>query len=166
MSPIEIKPIANFKYKLGLGAVASLIGLYFFLGYLPTVLWVTGGLFVGILLYSAVRGESTDPCVILDDKGVFDRRLQLGVISWEDIRKITFYDLHGVYYVCLELHNPETYFARQPQWLRLASQAKRFMGMGQISISTAGLQTDYKTLAGLIHEGCEMAALRRSGVPS
>lgn len=166
MSPVEIRPIPNFKYKLGLFGVAGTVGLYFFLGYLPTVLWICGGVFVVVLLNSVVRGESTDPCVILDDNGVFDKRLKLGVISWEDIRRITFYDLHGSYYICLELHNPQTYLARQPQWLRLAAKTQRLIGMGPIAISTAGLQMDYKKLAGLIHAGCEMAALRRSEVQS
>jgi hypothetical protein len=166
MSPIEIRPIPNFKYKLGLLGVAATVGLYFFLGYLPTVLWLCGLTFVGILLYTAVRGESTDACVVLDDKGVLDKRLKLGVISWEDIRRITFYDLYNTYYVCLELHNPETYLARQPQWLKLALKSRRLLGMSPFSISTAGLQMDYKTLAGLIHEGCERAALQRTGVQS
>ena len=166
MSPIEIKPIPNFKYKLGLFGVVAIVGLYFFLGYLPTFLWLGGILFVAILLYSALRGESTDACVVLDDKGVLDKRLQVGVISWDDIRRITFCDYYGMYYVCLELHNPEAYLARQPQWLRLSLKARRLVGISPISISTAGLQMNYKELAGLIHEGCEMAALRRSGVRS
>ena len=166
MSPVEIKPIPNFRYKVGLLGVVGVVALYFFLGYLPVVLWICGGVFVVVLLYSAIRGETTDACVILDDEGVLDKRLKLGVIRWEDIRRIKFYDLHGSYYICLELHNPDTYLARQPQWLRLASMSQRLIGMGRIAISTAGLQMDYKQLAGLIHAGCATAALRRNEVQS
>ena len=166
MSPVEIKPIPNFKYKLGLFGIAGVVGLYFFLGYLPVVLWICGGVFVVVLLYSAMRGEDTGPCIILDDEGVLDKRLKLGVISWGDIRRIKFYDLHGANFICLELHNPETYLARQPKWLRLSGMSQRLMGMGPIAISTTGLQMDYKQLAGLIHAGCETAALRRNEVHS
>jgi hypothetical protein len=165
MSPIEIRPIPNFRWRIGLIGVAGIIALYFFLGYLPTVLWLCGGVFVAILVHSAVRGESTDPCIVLDEEGVLDKRLKVGVISWDDIRRISLYDLQGAPYVCLELHNAETYAARQPAWLKLASKTQRLVGMSSMSISTSGLDMDNKTLAGLIHEGCERASQRRSEVP-
>jgi hypothetical protein len=165
MSPVEIRPIPNFKWRIGLLGVAGIIGLYFFLGYLPMVLWLCGGVFVVIVVQSAVRGESTDPCIILDDEGVFDKRVKVGVISWDDIRRISLYDLQGAHYVCLELHNAEMYTARQPSWLKLASKTQRLVGMSSMSLSTSGLNMDSKTLAGLIHAGCEMASQRRSEAP-
>lgn len=166
MSPVEIRPVPNFKWRIGLLGVAGTIGLYFFLGYLPMVLWLCGGVFVAIVVHSAVRGESTDPCIILDDEGVLDKRLKVGVISWDDIRRISLYDLQGAQYVCLELHNAEMYTARQPSWLKLASKTQRLIGMSSMSLSTSGLDMDSKTLASLIHAGCEVASERRSEVPS
>ena len=166
MSPIEIRPIPNYKWRMALLACACVVGLYFYLGYLPVILWICGGVAVLLLLYSLVRRESTDPCIVLNDEGVFDKRLKVGVISWDDIRRISLHDLHGAEYVSLELHNAETYAARQPQWLKLASKTQRLVGMSSMSLSTSGLDMDSRTLAGLIHEGCEMASQRRSGVPS
>ena len=166
MSPVEIRPIPNFRWRIGLLGVAGVVGLYFFLGYLPMVLWLCGGVFVAIVVHSAVRGESTDPCIILDDEGVLDKRLKVGVISWDDIRRISLYDLQGAQYVCLELHNAEMYTARQPSWLKLASKTQRLVGMSSMSLSTSGMDMDSKTLAGLLHERCEMASQRRSEAPS
>lgn len=162
MSPIEIRPIPHYKWRMALIAFAAIVALYFYLGYLPVMVLICGGVLVVVLLYTAVRGESTEPCVILDDEGVFDKRLQLGVIRWEDIRRITLHDLEGAQYVSLELHNPETYAARQPTWLRLASKAQRLHRMSSTSISTSGLDVDTKTLAEMLHEGCETASQRQS----
>lgn len=135
--------------------------LYLYQGYLPLTGWVFGGIAVGLLVYFALRGKPTDPCIILDDQGVFDKRLKVGVISWDDIRHIMLYDVMGAKYVSLELHNPETYEAKRPQWLRLVSKVPRIYGMSPIAISTSGLEMNNKRLATLIHEGCEMASQRR-----
>lgn len=166
MSPIEIRPVPNYRWRMALIAFAITLAVYFYLGYMPVILWFIGGVSVVLLFYSALRRESTDPCVILDDVGVWDKRLQVGVISWEDIRQITIHDIHGGEYVSLELHNAEKYRARQPQWLRLASKSQRLLGMSPISISTSGLDMDMKTLANLIHEGCQTASQRRSEIVS
>lgn len=166
MSPIEIRPVPNYRWRMALIAFVLTVALFLYLGYMPVILWFTGGLSLVMLFYSALRRESTDPCVILDDVGVWDKRLQVGVISWDDIRRITIHDIHGGDYVSLELHNPEVYQARQPQWLRLASKSQRLLGMSPISISTSGLDMDMKTLANLIHEGCEIASQRRSETES
>ena len=166
MSPIEIRPVPNYRWRMALIAFTGTLAIYFYLGYMPVVLWFIGGVSVVLLFYSALRRESSDPCVILDDVGVWDKRLQVGVISWDDIRQITIHDVHGGEYVSLELHDQEKYQARQPQWLRLASKSQRLLGMSPISISTSGLDMDMKTLANLIHEGCEMASRRRVEITS
>ena len=166
MSPIEIRPVPNYRWRMALIAFAVTVAVFLYLGYMPVILWFIGGVSLILLFYSALRRESTDPCVILDDVGVWDKRLQVGVISWEDIRKIAIHDIHGGEYVSLELHNAEKYQARQPQWLRLASKSQRLLGMSPISISTSGLDMDMKTLANLIHEGCEMASRRKVAMTS
>lgn len=166
MSPIEIRPVPNYRWRMALIAFGALVALYFYLGYLPVTALIAGAVIVVLLVYTAVRGESTEPCVILDDEGVLDKRLQVGVISWDDIRRITSHDLQGAQYVSLELHNPEIYEARQPGWLRLAGKAQRLHRMSSMSISTSGLEVDTETLANMIHEGCEMASHRRSEISS
>jgi hypothetical protein len=73
-----------------------------------------------------MRGESKDPCIVLDDEGVFDRRLKIGVISWHDSRKITLYDRDEGHYISLDLHDAQKYEARQrPSWMRLLSTLHR-----------------------------------------
>ncbi|HKU76561.1 MAG TPA: STM3941 family protein [Pyrinomonadaceae bacterium] len=160
MSRIEIRINRSYKWQLVLIVFGCVILLYFYLGDLPVELWVLGGLVVVFLLYKVVRGESKDPCIVLDDEGVFDRRLKIGVISWDDIRKIKLYDRDEGRYISIELHNAQKYQARQPAWMRLISMAHRLHGMSATSISTNGLDMDRHTLAHKIQEGCERVSHR------
>lgn len=160
MSPIEIKPI-DYRWRTLLVVSLVMPALYLYQGYLPLFGWIFGGIAVVLLVYTALRGVSPEPCIILDDQGVFDKRLKVGVISWDDIRHIMLYNVAGSKYVSLELHNPETYEARRPRWLRIVSQVPRIYGMSPISISTSGLEMNNKKLASLILEGCEIASQRR-----
>lgn len=130
-------------------------GPYFFLGYLPVQIWVLGIALVIALLFNALRGQSSGPCIILDEHGVFDKRLKLGVIRWADIRRVSCHSLEGAEYVCLDLHDMKAYEARRPRLLRTLSNVHRVFGMSTIAISTSGLDMDSGTLQHKIEEGCE-----------
>lgn len=154
MSPTEIRVAPGNKWRALLLAIAAVGGFYFLFGYIPTIVWLIGPIVLIALVFSAVRGQSTDPVIILDDEGVLDRRLKVGVIRWDDIRRIKSYSLSGAEYISLELHNAKTYTSRRPLWLTLLSQVQRVFGMTSIAISTNGLDTDHHTLLHLLHEGC------------
>jgi len=138
-------------------ALIGLIGsalLYFFLGYLPIILWVLLPVVFIVLLVDLIRGQSKEPVIILNDEGVFDRRLKVGTIQWSDIRRIRAYNLHGADYISLELHDMNRYESRRPLWFRLVSQVQRVWGMSSIAISTNGLDIDQAVLWHKLHEGC------------
>jgi hypothetical protein len=159
MSPTEIRVQPNYQWKMGLIALVAMVALYLFLGYLPFTVLVAGGVLAVVLAISAIRGNNTDPCIIIDDKGVYDRRLQVGVIRWEDIRRITLHSLSGAEYISLDLHNMNTYEARRPAWLRMTAKTQRLSGMSPIAISTNGLDIERAALLRLIHQGCESIGL-------
>lgn len=154
MSPIEIR-LAPVNYgRLLLIFVVAPVAIYFFLGYLPFILWIVLPIALVSLLFKLIRGQSKAPLVILNEKGVLDRRLKVGVIEWDDIRRIKSYSLSGAEYISLELHNAKKYESRRPFWLSAISQVQRVFGMTSIAISTNGLDVAHETLVQLIHEGC------------
>ena len=155
MSPTEIRVQPNYPWKMGLIALVAIIALYLILGYLPFPMLVAAAVLAFVLAVSAIRDNDTDPCIIIDNKGVFDRRLKVGVIRWEDIRRIKSHSLSGAEYISLDLHNMRTYEGRRPLWLRLASKTQRMSGMSTIAISTNGLDMDRAALMRLIYQGCE-----------
>ena len=138
-------------------ALIGLIGsalLYFYLGYLPMILWVLLIVVGMVLVFTLIRGQSNEPVIIINDEGVFDKRLKVGTIEWSDIRRIRSYNLSGAEYISLELHNMNRYESRRPLWFRLVSQVQRAFGMSSIAISTNGLDIDRATLWQKLHEGC------------
>ena len=154
MSPIEIR-LAPVNYgRLLLILVAAPVALYFILGYLPFILWIVLPIALISLLFKAIRGQSNAPVIILNEKGVLDHRLKVGVIEWGDIRRIKSYSLSGAEYISLELHNAKKYQSRRPLWLGAISQVQRVFGMTSIAIVTNGLEVDHGTLVQLLHEGC------------
>lgn len=143
---------------MALVALAASVFLYFYLGYLPTILWLLSPILVIVLLVSLIRGEGKEPVIILNDEGVFDKRLKVGTIKWSDIRRIRSYNLFGAQYISLELHNMNFYESRRPMWFNLVTQVQRVYGMSSIAISTNGLDVDQATLWHKLHEGCGSAS--------
>src|ERR1051325_8535021 len=86
MSPIEIRVVPLSSWRLLLIFVVAPVGLYLYLGYLPFIIWLVLPIALISLLAKLIRGQSKDPVIILDEHGVFDRRLKVGVIEWDDIR--------------------------------------------------------------------------------
>jgi hypothetical protein len=154
MSAIEIRLAPLSYWRLLLIFIVAPVGLYLYLGYLPFIIWIVLPIALISLLFKLIRGQSKDPIIILDEHGVFDRRLKVGVIEWGDIRRMKSYSLSGAEYISLELHNTKKYASRRPLWLGAISQVQRVFGMTSIAISTNGLDVDHATLVQLLHEGC------------
>jgi hypothetical protein len=160
MSPTEIELQPNYKWRMALVFLIVTALLYLMLGYLPTIIWIAMPIVALSLIYSLFQGQSTGPCIRLDEEGLCDKRLKVGVIRWSDIRRISCHRLQGAGYISLELHNAERYEKRRPLWLHVISQVQRVFGMSSISISTSGLNMDMQSLAHRIHEGCQSAIQR------
>ncbi len=159
MSPTEIRLRPNQVWRPLLIAAVGIAFLYFYLGYLPVFVWILLAVTAPFFVYRIFRGVNTeDPLIILDEQGVLDKRLKVGVIRWTDIRRISRHSLSGVEYISLHLHDTKEYDARRPLWLKMLSQVQRPLGMSSIAISTTGLDVDTDTLASMIHEGCEEAS--------
>jgi len=163
-TPTEIRVLPTNKLRTALVAAAALGGLYWFLGYMPVPGWIAG---VGIaiaLVYRTIKGDSKDPVIILDERGIFDRRLKVGVIRWDDIRRAVPFSLQGIEYLSLDLHDMKSYEARRPLWLKLLSKGQRLVGMSSVSIMANGLDMDLDTLMNKIQERCGVVSGRAVGL--
>jgi hypothetical protein len=160
MSPTEVRFRRDEVWKGVVFVVVLLIVLIFILDSLPLTFWIIAAVLVTMALIMVDRAYSPEPLILLNDEGVFDRRLRLGIIRWEDIRRIKSYSVSGVYYISLELHDKKTYQARRPSWLRVWVTWWRPFGMSPIAINTTALDVDHDTLIEKLHEGCMEAALR------
>jgi hypothetical protein len=160
MNTIEVRLSVDKKWRLALTALVAIGLFYYYFGYLPMPIWILGGAVLVALPFSLLRRNSEDPCIVLDDRGVFDHRLRVGLIQWADIKRVYTYSLHGVPYVCLDLHELQKYEARRPLSLRLLSNVQRVFGMSPIAISAGSLDMETGLLVRKIQEGCQAAQPR------
>jgi hypothetical protein len=159
MSSIEVRYRRNEVWKALVGAVFLLLVLIFVLDDLPLSFWLIAAGVIISLVFTVDRAYSPEPLIVINDEGVFDRRLRVGVIRWADIRRIKLITLNrSLYFISLELHNRKTYESRRPLWHRLWSGAKRLYGIGSIAIFANGLDVDHDTLMENLHERCMAAA--------
>lgn len=163
MSPTEIRLRPEYKWRMAALAAIAMAAFYYIFGYLPLVAWIGAPVIVIFLVINMVRGQNTQPCIVLNDDGVLDTRLKVGVIRWSDIRRISCHSVESVEYISLDLRNSATYEARRPLWFRVASQVQRVHGMSSIAISTNGLDIARDTLVNMLHQGCDNASHRNPG---
>ena len=137
-----------------------LVFLYFFLGQMTFVLWLLTAT-VAIAFVQALRKLSDrGPCVVINEEGINDKRLGLGVIRWSDIESIRMQGVGGAYFISLELFNDKTYLRRQPGYIRLANKAWRFYNVSPLHIKVAYMDVAPEELFEIIMRGVESHRLR------
>ena len=163
-TPTEIRIRHTKKLRVALVCAAALAGLYFLLGYMPVYGWIMGIVIAVSLIIRAIKGDSKEPVIIIDEQGIFDKRLKVGVIRWIDIRRAVPTTLQGIEYISLDLHDMKSYEARRPVWLRLLSRGMRVVGMSPVSIFANGLDVDAETLIDKIQERCGVVSHRATDI--
>jgi hypothetical protein len=64
------------------------------------------------------------PLLLIDDRGIYDRLLGVGLIPWSDIRNAFLQSDHLNYRICLDVVNAESYLDRLSPRLRLQRRLK------------------------------------------
>jgi hypothetical protein len=130
---------------LGLGALGVLMiaASYFSaqngVGLIQAVGWFGvaffGLCFAAILFQLFRRG----PTVVIDELGVFDRRMGVGPIPWEEIASVSAADVKRQRLISLWLRNEEPYLSRASAWRRRLAAANRALGFSPFCMSFTGL---------------------------
>ena len=146
MTPITIKS-SRLKYALLL-----LIGIAFvFAGVMmvtrgkPTDAWVgwTSIVFfgAGIPLFAWQFFDSR-PRLVLNDEGVLDRTLGVGIIPWSQITGATLRSVHGNHFICLEVRNPEQWLERLSPLKRAMVSANEALGFTALNLNLGAVAAD------------------------
>ena len=86
----------------------------------------------------------TGPQVVINDEGIEDRRMKIGIIRWEDIRSLSLGSVKSAKFLCVEVADPETHFARLPRWSRALTAASEALGFSALTIGFSGLSPGLK----------------------
>jgi hypothetical protein len=76
------------------------------------------------------------PVVLVNEMGIEDRRLRIGVILWEDITAIS---SDGVHFISITVKDPEKYLSRMSKWKRWVAELSRTYGFSPIFIGFVGV---------------------------
>jgi hypothetical protein len=79
------------------------------------------------------------PQVVINDEGIEDRRLKIGIIPWEDIQSLSIGSLNSVEFLCVKVFEPEKYLVRWPRWKRSLAGMNAAFGFPALTISFSGL---------------------------
>lgn len=137
-----------------------IVALYFYLGRMTFLLWLlTAGLVIAFL-QQLRKMTDRGPCIIINENGINDKRLRMGVIRWSDIEKVRMHGVSGAYFISIELLDSKQYQSRQPFYLRLANEVWRFYNVAPVHIKVAHLDVAPDELFEIILSEVEANRLR------
>lgn len=136
----------NSKVKLvGLfGLTILMVGVSYFCttlpGLVPQVFGWLGVCFFGLgLVIIPARFFRSRPEVVIDRRGIEDRRLGIGLIPWEDVIGVSVRAIRSSKFLSVEVSEPGKYLTRYKPWQRQMARANRALGFSEISIAFTGL---------------------------
>ena len=159
MNTIHFGTNRRFWLWRGLGAIpmAALGGAMFVTeGWRSAAGWfgIVGVLFFGIAAVVGLwQGTRRGPRLTLNDEGVLDRTLKVGVIAWSDIVGVEPYGVAGQPFVGLRLRDPSKYLERTSGMGRLLAWLNSGSGF-PLSLNLVGLDADPSRVLDLIIAGC------------
>jgi hypothetical protein len=129
---------------VGVGAALASIELTSWLGWAVVVVAGVPGL---ILLRGL--GEDTER-IVIDDAGIRDSHLPLGIIGWTEIRGATVQTIGGTKVVSLELRDPERLLRRLPTARQFIARKAHEAGLPGVYLALRGIDVDPLRIAELI----------------
>ena len=82
------------------------------------------------------------PRIVIDDNGVLDRTLKVGIINWEDIRSAFLKRSAGQPFICLDLVDPGKYTGRLSPLVRGMVQLNHKLGFTDLSLNLGGTEVN------------------------
>ena len=114
-----------------------LVGLYTYCGRMNVLLGLlSASVFLGFIT-ALKQTFDQGPCIVINDEGIHDKRLQMGIICWSDIERVRMHGVGGAYFISLDLSKREQYLSRQPLYLRLSNQIWRVYNVSPVNIRVA-----------------------------
>jgi hypothetical protein len=78
--------------------------------------WLSVAFFGLCFVVFSVQLLKWGPAVIINETGIEDRRMRIGIFLWEDITAVSSYSVDGGGMLYITVKNPEKYLARMRWW--------------------------------------------------
>ena len=128
---------------ISLGLLLTLASLLLFIGYLNffgIIFGVIGLLLFGsVTLFFILRLFQTESQVIINLKGIEDKRLNTGLIQWEKIDAVLLEKYKQAQCLVLVLYSPEKYYYKLPKFQLFLRKLNGQKGMNNLRIRFSDL---------------------------
>lgn len=104
------------------------------------------------------------PRLVINDQGVMDRTLGVGVIPWKEIKDAYQQSINGYDFICLELHNPEPYLQKLSAVRRAMASANRGIGFTDFSLNLSLAAVNPDEVFELVLKKCQEHQLNVGGM--
>ena len=104
---------------------------------------------------------STGPRLVIDQRGVYDQTLGVGVIPWDRIESASVWRVHSTSFIGLEVLQIEDFLRRLSPIKRKLVDLNQKLGYPSLSINLTGLDADPDAICELILKQVEA---RRRGI--
>lgn len=132
-----------------------LLALYFYYGRMTFVLWVLSAAAVVGFVQTVRQLSQRGPVIIINEQGINDKRLGVGVVHWSDIEGARMHGVAGAYFISLKVANSEKYLARQPIYIRISNPLWRMFDVSPIHIKVAYMDVSAEELFEMILDEVE-----------
>ena len=95
------------------------------------------------------------PRLIIDERGVLDRTLGVGLIAWTDIEAAYVRSIGSNDFICLELKNAEEYAQKLSKVKRAMASANRHLGFTDFNLNLSGVDASTDEVFELLMKYCE-----------
>lgn len=140
-----------------IGLTCVMVGMCYFCTTLPDLVPRIVGWF-GVLFFSLGfivlprQLFRAGPQVVVDERGLEDRRSKLGLVDWSDVVSVTVGAVRKQKFLCIEVTDPKKYLDRLSSAGRVAAQANRSLGFSEITIGFSGLSHSTEEVMRFIHD--------------
>lgn len=113
----------------------------------------------GIPLFGWQLADSR-PRLVIDEQGILDRTLGVGIIPWSEITGAYLRSIQGNSFICLEVLNPERWLERLSPIKRAMVPANEALGFTVLNLNLSAVSAEPAELLELI---LKTIALRQNG---
>jgi hypothetical protein len=103
------------------------------------------------------------PRLVIDERGVFDRTLGVGVIPWSEIVAADAQSILGQPFVRLGLRDPSLFTRRLGRVQQAMTRGNRALGFEALNLNLGGLAVDPAVVVARVRVGMALAARRPLG---
>lgn len=127
-------------------------GLYFYLFAQMIDPAIVCGVLAVLCLLALIYKTRPAPILVIDDHGVYDRRLGVGKILWRDVEDVQVETSYGNRFLCLKLRYPDKYVARAQGPKKEKLQLNQSIGFRGFNVDIGNLKVSILDLKALIEQ--------------